>query len=133
MHFDPFWIFRSPLSGDVVQRFNSPWFSPSYTFNYAGDAAIEDKVVSDVASYGKQIGWLNEVVLALAKNAELPEETNKTLKRITDTAEKIERIKESKKKDTLEAAIEALDRLKNDQPGTYYELMRTRIKQGSEN
>jgi ABC-type nitrate/sulfonate/bicarbonate transport system substrate-binding protein len=129
MQFDPFWIFRSPLSGDVIQRFNSPWFSPNYTFNYAGDAAIEGRVVSDVASYGKQIGWLNEVVLALAQNAELTEETSKTLRKIVDASEKIQRIKEANKKDTLAAAIDALDRLKQDQPTAYYGLMQERTQQ----
>jgi hypothetical protein len=37
--FDPFWMFRLPLSGDVNQRITAPWFSPSLTVNYAGDAA----------------------------------------------------------------------------------------------
>ena len=56
--FDPFWMFRMPLSGDVNQRITAPWFSPSVTVNYAGDAAVEDRVVTKVASYGRQLGWL---------------------------------------------------------------------------
>jgi hypothetical protein len=44
--FDPFWMFRLPLSGDVNQRITAPWFSPSLTVNYAGDPAIEDRVVT---------------------------------------------------------------------------------------
>jgi hypothetical protein len=56
---DPFWIFRSPLSGnvDVAQRITAPWFSPSLTVSYAGDPAVENRVVTEVASYGKQLGW----------------------------------------------------------------------------
>ena len=42
--FDPFWVFRSPLSGDVNQRITAPWFSPSLTVNYAGDPQVEDRV-----------------------------------------------------------------------------------------
>jgi hypothetical protein len=59
----------------VNQRITTPWFSPSLTVNYAGDPAIEDRVVTEVASYGKQLGWLNEIVLALANNRVVPEET----------------------------------------------------------
>jgi hypothetical protein len=51
--FDPFWLFRWPLSVDVSQRITAPWFSPSLTVNYAGDPKIEDRVVTEVASYGR--------------------------------------------------------------------------------
>jgi len=42
--FDPLWMFRAPWSGDVAQRITAPWFSPSLTVNYAGDAAVEGRV-----------------------------------------------------------------------------------------
>ena len=90
--FDPFWVFRSPLSGDVNQRITAPWFSPSLTVNYAGDPEVEDRVVTEVASYGRQLGWLMEITLALAKQQALPEET---LRRLEDASEKIKAIKES--------------------------------------
>ena len=73
--FDPFWMFRMPLSGDVNQRITAPWFSPSLTVNYAGDPVIEDRVVTEVASYGRQLGWLTEIAIALAKNETPPEDT----------------------------------------------------------
>jgi hypothetical protein len=44
--FDPLWMFRAPWSGDVAQRITAPWFSPSLTVNYAGDPAVEDRVVT---------------------------------------------------------------------------------------
>jgi len=65
--FDPLWMFRAPWSGDVAQRITAPWFSPSLTVNHAGDPAVEDRVVTEVASYGKQLGWLTEIAIALAK------------------------------------------------------------------
>ena len=67
--FDPFWIFRWPFSGNVNERITAPWFSPSLTVNYAGDAKIEDRVVTEVASYGKQLGWLSRTTLRLLANA----------------------------------------------------------------
>ena len=34
------------------------WWSPNISLNFAGDAGIEREVNEDVASYGRQIGWL---------------------------------------------------------------------------
>ena len=42
------------------------WFSPNYEFNFAGDKALEQKITSDVASYGRQLGIIIESVLALS-------------------------------------------------------------------
>src|SRR5262249_52130129 len=84
--FDPFWIFRGPLGGDVGvnQRITAPWFSPSLTVNYAGDAHVEDRVVTEVASYGRQLGWLNEITLALATNKPVPAETLRQLEQASE-------------------------------------------------
>jgi len=121
--FDPFWMFRLPLSGAVNQRITAPWFSPSLTVNYAGDPAIEDRVVTEVASYGKQLGWLNEIVLALAKKQSVPQET---LNRLEKAVQEIETIKKEVQPSALDAANNALDQLKREQPERYAELLRDR-------
>ncbi|HYM31074.1 MAG TPA: hypothetical protein VEU47_07240 [Candidatus Cybelea sp.] len=121
--FDPFWIFRAPLSGAVNQRITAPWFSPSLTVNYAGDAAVEDRVVTEVASYGKQLGWLSEIVIALANKQSAPPET---LQRLEQAAEKIEAIKRDVSPTVMEAAGKALDRLEREQPEQYDALLRER-------
>jgi hypothetical protein len=121
--FDPFWMFRLPLSGAVNQRITAPWFSPSLTVNYAGDPAIEDRVVTEVASYGKQLGWLNEIVLALAKKQSVPQET---LNRLEKAVQEIETIKKEVQPSALDAANNALDQLKREQPDRYAELLRNR-------
>ena len=125
--FDPFWMFRSPLSGDVNQRITAPWFSPSLTVNYAGDPAIEDRVVTEVASYGKQLGWLNDIVLALAKQQAVPKDT---LSCLEEAVEKIDVIKTQIQLSVVEAANKALDRLKLQEPDAYAKLLRER-KQGA--
>src|SRR6266478_6017856 len=89
--FDPFWMFRAPWSGDVAQRITAPWFSPSLTVNYAGDPAVEDRVVTEVASYGKQLGWLTEIAIALAEGRPLPEETLRRLEKATKDIDANER------------------------------------------
>ena len=121
--FDPLWMFRAPWSGNVAQRITAPWFSPSLTVNYAGDAAVEDRVVTEVASYGKQLGWLTEIVIASANGQPLPTET---LARLEKAAREIDAIKEQSRASAIEAANNALDRLERDNPAQYNELLRER-------
>lgn len=122
--FDPFWMFRLPLSGNVDQRITAPWFSPSLTVNYAGDARIEDRVVTEVASYGRQLGWVTEIVLALAAGHAPPEAT---LHRLHDAADRIEEIKHRVRQSALDEATSALDRLASEQPATYRQFLRARL------
>ena len=121
--FDPLWMFRGPWSGDVAQRITAPWFSPSLTVNYAGDPAVEDRVVTEVASYGKQLGWLTEIAIALDKRQPLPEETLRRLERATKD---IDGIKKQVGVSAVEAANGALDRLERHDPAQYHNLLRER-------
>jgi hypothetical protein len=119
--FDPFVFFKAPWSGDVLQRINSGWFSP--TFNFAGDAKIEERVVSEVASYGKQIGWLSEIVLAQAKGEKPVVET---VAKLAKAVKEIEEIKKAQNSTALRAAIDALEQLKKTDPAEYDKLIRDR-------
>ena len=121
--FDPFWMFRGPLSGDVNQRITAPWFSPSLTVNYAGDPIIEDRVVTEVASYGRQLGWLTEIALALAKDKPPPAKTVQSLEKASNA---IESIKKDVGLSALDAASKALDRLERDEPEAYKKLLHDR-------
>ena len=121
--FDPLWMFRAPWSGDVSQRITAPWFSPSLTVNYAGDPAVEDRVVTEVASYGKQLGWLTEIALALGKGQPLPTET---LGRLEKASQEIEAIKRQVRASAVELANNALDHLERENPTEYKELLRER-------
>jgi hypothetical protein len=123
MSFDPFWMFRFALSGDVTQRIAAPWFAPSLTVNYAGDAAVENRVVTEVASYGRQIGWLTEIALGLARNETPPADTMLCL---TEAAAEIATIKRSLRGSPLDAAGAALDRLEREDPEVYGKLIRER-------
>ena len=120
---DPLWMFRWPWSGDVAQRIVAPWFSPSLTVNYAGDPAVEDRVITEVASYGKQLGWLTEIAIALAKTQPVPPET---LSRLEKAAKDIAVIKEQVGVSAVEAANDALDRLERHDPAQYHNLLRER-------
>ncbi len=61
-------LFKSPWSGDVIQDISpvTSWWSPQFEFNFAGNKKVESEVVSNVASYGRQLGILTEAVLELA-------------------------------------------------------------------
>jgi hypothetical protein len=61
---NPFNVF--PGAGGNWQEIMTRWWSPNISLNFAGDAGIEREVNEDVASYGRQIGWLNDIVAALA-------------------------------------------------------------------
>src|SRR5205807_8427430 len=110
--FDPLlWFFRATLSGDVAQRITAPWFSPSLTVNYAGDPEIEDRVVTEVASYGKQLGWLMEIAIALATGQPVaPEPLHSLEKAKVD----IDALKNQVRASAVAAAKHCLNRLERD-------------------
>jgi|SRR5450756_553884 len=68
-------IFKMPLSGDVVQSIN-PWtalFSPigsqlglvNINLGQSSDPEVEQEVLSDVGTYGKQIGRIGDALIVL--------------------------------------------------------------------
>jgi hypothetical protein len=123
-HLDPYGIFAWPFSGNVSQRISTPWFSPAVTVNYAGDAAIEQRVVSDIASYGKQLGWLNEIVLAMVDNRAPPPAT---LAKLKSAMREIEDIKRERQQSRLKKANDALDQLEHEDPHAYIALLQRRL------
>jgi hypothetical protein len=70
--------FKLPLSGDVTQTIN-PWtmfFNPvgsqigliNVNLGTSSEPAIENQVLSDVASYGKQLGRIGDALVVLLKH-----------------------------------------------------------------
>jgi hypothetical protein len=123
--FNPFSMFL-PLSGNVDQNMVTPWFSPTITTNnFAGDAGVEERVVKDVASYGTQLGCLNEIVLALA-NKKVP--SAKAMKQLAKVVEEVDEIKARQRKSGLENAVDALNALRRTQPEAYARLIQERAR-----
>ena len=58
--------FNFPLSGNVNQRIEPDWFFGTID-SEVGDSEVEKEVFLKVASYGKQIGILTEVLLSIAR------------------------------------------------------------------
>ena len=114
--FNPF-IWHWPLSGDVKDISpTTTWFSPQYETNLAGDSAIEKAVVTQVASYGKQLGKITQAVLELADGE--PGDAIASLRKMADDINAI-------KQHTLAEKIEAdLMRLKQQDNAAYEALLK---------
>ena len=115
-----------PWSGDVLQQIDptTSWFfrgiQPS-----AGDAEIEEKAFS-VASYGKQLGLITEVLIDLAeqvgtKSAESAESIN----RLKLIREAIEQIKTAERASRMSDIATQVAELKRKGGSEYAELSRT--------
>lgn len=112
---------RLPFAGDVTQAIN-PWtwwiratFGQLGFINInetnAGDPALEQRIIGEVASYGRQIGWISEtleIVLRHAKYADLSADERDSLAQFQRMMVHIDAIKAGVRRDT---GRDALDRL----------------------
>lgn len=106
-------LFNFPGAGGNWQEIMTRWWSPNISVNFAGNADVEREVSEDVASYGTQIGWLNEVVLVLsaALPADADPKAREALANIQAADEKISRIIGRRKGNAMDKAREALKEL----------------------
>lgn len=113
-------VFRLPFSGNVEQDISplTNWFSPQVELNFSGNKNIEAAVISEVASYGKQLGILNDAVLALAGDNDHP-----AIQRLSEITAQIEKVKDRCKADQKSVAKEQLDRLLKNDPEALKELL----------
>lgn len=110
-----FWapFFRAPLSGDVTQD-----ISPSLiSFDIKGVPAIERRVQTEVASYGKQLGKVLEAL------QDLSEATKTPLPEIDDLVTQIEAVKETQTLTLRDDAEKALARLQKADPEAWAEVL----------
>lgn len=110
------------------QEIMTRWWSPNIAFNFAGNAAIEREVTEEVASYGTQIGWLSDVVAALAQDAPAVKddpEADQAYKALMAARAKIEAIKQRRKQSALDTARDALAKLGAADKAEYGRLVRS--------
>jgi hypothetical protein len=131
-----------PFSGSVAQQIDPNWFFGAIN-PAAGDARIE-KQAFEVASYGRQLGLITEVLIELADRRQAAQEKGEgrespgprpafseaagdSLKRLKEIRTRIEQIK------AVDAGGRALDieaeliRLQKSQPAEFA-LLRTRLQ-----
>lgn len=111
------------------QAFDARFLSPNVSVNFAGNPTIEREVTEDVASYGRQIGWLNDIVNALAAAApdtiKADPAASEALSKLQDALDKIEAIKKRRKVSAYDTALEALAELGQTDKAGYGRLVRT--------
>lgn len=107
-----------PSLSDLMQNISTNWFSPTVEYNFAGNRAIEADIVSNVASYGRQLGALTEAVLEIAKSDKGPAMTR--LKELADT---IKTRKEERQASLEDELRRKLDNLEKSDPDTLRRLL----------
>jgi hypothetical protein len=106
-----------PFGGSVAQSIepSTSWFFDSIS-PAAGDANVE-KQAFEVASYGRQLGLITEVLVAIAdKVTPDAEDARRSLARLRDIQAEIERIKERDAAtlvDEIEQGIARLERMRD--------------------
>jgi hypothetical protein len=113
------WIFAPeiywPLSGAVMQDLTPDAFFRGIRPG-AGVPGIEKKVFEQ-ASYGKQLGWLIDVLVDAIDGQDLKSAgAQEALASLKTLHAKIERIKSEHRQDRSDAAIALLDRIEADSP-----------------
>lgn len=112
-----FSAFRAPLSGDVVQDIDPRFFSPNVTLDFAGDQRVEGRIVSRVASYGRQLDVLIEAVQAIARDQKVP------VPELDALADRIAEEKRTAREDLARTAREALAALREADPNLYRDVL----------
>lgn len=113
-------FFKNPLSGDVTQDISpvTSWFSPQLEMNFAGDKQIEAQIISNVASYGKQLGLITEAIIELAGDSDGP-----ATSRLKDLVSEIETLKCRHSSNSYDKIKSELVELKKNDKAKFERLM----------
>lgn len=99
--------FKLPLSGDVIQAINPwNWFFNSeggqfglinINLGKSGDPELEQRILDDVGSYGRQLGRIGEALEVLLDNVKLDRLDAKEREAIEDFRLQLAQVKRLKK------------------------------------
>lgn len=129
-----FWSpnFYFPFSGSVLQRIEpeTEWFFAGIPAQ-AGDGKVE-KEIFDVASYGRQIGWISEALLGMTStDARAQAKGAQSLQSLRDIQPRIEAIKTSERSTLAAHAAAALEQLRTADPAAYEQLLASARQQAA--
>jgi hypothetical protein len=114
-----------PFSGGVAQTIepNINWFFDAIR-PAAGTPDIERQAF-DIASYGRQLGWITEVLLSTqGDDAVSPAKADKALQDLKAVYRKIETMKAAQAAALADAASSALDKLRDTNRAEFDRVMR---------
>jgi len=115
-------VFRLPLSGSVTQTINPlNWlqylFGNQFGFinvdvGKSSDPELEQEILSDVGSYGRQLGQMSDALQVLLRHVRLENlsaDERRALQAFHYQAEEIERLKHKRQNQLALAALSASD------------------------
>ncbi len=106
--------FQFPFSGSVAQRIEPDFFAGIRTG--AGNGDVEREAF-DVASYGRQLGLITEVLLSLAGQGGVSAaKGQESLDRLQQIHDRVEDVKRRHRASQLDAARVALQKLRDSDP-----------------
>ena len=114
-----FWApqFHFPFSGSVAQRIepDTSWFFSGIRPE-AGNGDLEQQIF-DVASYGRQLGLITEVLLSKSRpGAIAPEQAAQSLARLEGVYREVEAVKRRNSDKLARSAVAALEKLQASDP-----------------
>lgn len=105
-----------PLSGSVSQR-----IAPVYEMaGYQGNPRLEERVLTDVAGYGSQLGTIADALIDLADG----KKTSENIKKLKEVSKRIAEHKALYKEDLKAQASEALEKLRKADPDGFADVLR---------
>ncbi len=121
-----FWSpqYHFPFSGSVAQRIepDTHWFFSGIRPE-AGNAELEEQIF-DVASYGRQLGLITEVLLSLADKGSIPAaKAADSLAQLKSMRDDIEGVKRRGRDKLAQSAVDALNRLAQSDPQQFAEVL----------
>lgn len=124
---------RAPLSGDVTQDIAPSIGGQLGLLNInatrSGDPALEQRIITQVASYGRQLGWLIEAVEVLARRQSrrgLSDADIHTLDQLHELAERVEAAKEQAAREHIERIVSEVQALSRDPQANAEAIRRVR-------
>ena len=124
---------RAPLSGDVSENIAPSIGGQLGLLNInttrSGDPGLEQRIITEVASYGRQLGWLLEAVEVLARRQSrrgLDEADLHALDQVHQLAEQIAVVKEQAALDQVDRIVAEVQALSRDPQANAHAIRRVR-------
>jgi hypothetical protein len=128
---------RGPLSGDVNQAIDASLLHAmgdqlgfiNINGTRAGDVQLEQRITEQVASYGRQLGWLVdalEVLIRTDRPADLTPDDAAALDQVRNLRAEVARAKEDVARDRIDRLVADIQALRRDPERNRDELQRLR-------
>jgi hypothetical protein len=125
-----------PLSGAVRQNIDAALVDNggqlslvSFNTSQAGDVQLERQITEQVASYGRQLGWIIDaldVLISKSRPSGLTKADTEALDQVTKLRDAVEKAKEEASRDRIDSVLADIRRLRQDPKRNREELQQLR-------